>query len=209
MLLAQDVQPLPRSSQDRFATAAIVAGLHVVVIAGIIVSLNRPAPPAPPPDITLTRIDPVKQTQPLPPPDPTLARPRVAEVDPPPINVSRDDNTHVITNEGPTQQMGSVDPPVRVMPAQAIMGTHTTPDYPPLDARLGHEGNVRLKLTIDEWGAVTDAQVERSSGYDSLDRAAASWVKTHWLYHPATRAGDPIPSTAEAIVTFQLTGRRE
>jgi len=88
------------------------------------------------------------------------------------------------------------------------VGTHTTPDYPLLDARLGHEGNVLLKLSINEWGAVTGAQVERSSGYESLDRAAASWVKSHWLYRPATRAGDGIASTAEVTVTFRLTTRQ-
>jgi protein TonB len=92
-----------------------------------------------------------------------------------------------------------------LFPARPIMGTHTTPDYPQLDARQGHEGNVLLKLSINEWGAVTDAQVERSSGYESLDRAAASWVKSHWLYHPATRAGDGVASTAEVTVTFRLT----
>jgi len=85
------------------------------------------------------------------------------------------------------------------------MGTHTTPDYPPLDKRLGHEGNVLLKLAIDERGMVVDTQIERSSGYESLDRAAADWVRSHWRYHPATQAGDAVPSNAEVTVTFRLT----
>ena len=205
MLLAQDVRPLSRSSQERFATAAIVAGIHVVVIAGIIVSLGRQAPPQPT-ELTLMPPRPVATHEdPLPPPDPTLVKPKVDAVKPI-VDVAPDSDPHTISTTPPTPNTGPVDPPsVRIMPAWGIMGTHTTPDYPPLDTRLGHEGNVLLKLTIDEWGAVTDAQVERSSGYESLDRAAASWVKTHWLYHPATRAGDAIPSTTEAVVTFRLT----
>jgi protein TonB len=86
------------------------------------------------------------------------------------------------------------------------MGTHTIPDYPPLDARLGREGTVTLKLAIDERGAVTDAVVERSSGYASLDQAAVNWVKAHWLYYPATHSGDPVASSADVTVTFRLTG---
>jgi protein TonB len=204
MLLAQDIRSLPRSSQERFATAAVVAGIHVVVIAGIIVSLGRSAPP-PPHELTLMPPRPViTHEDPLPPPDPTLVKPKVDPVKPI-MDIAREDGARTITAPS-TPDTGPVDPPpVRIMPARAIMGTHTTPDYPPLDARQGHEGNVLLKLTIDEWGAVTDAQVERSSGYEGLDRAAASWVKSHWLYHPATRSGDAIPSTTEAVVTFRLT----
>lgn len=203
MLLAQ--VPLPRSPQQRFTSIAIVAGLHVVAITGILVSLNRPPPPAPPPDIVLKRIQPVKQTEVLPPPQPVLATPRVIEVPTPVVNVAHDTDAHPITEVGPVQPTGPVVPTARIIPAQAIIGTHTTPDYPPLDARLGHEGNVLLKLSINEWGAVTDAQVERSSGYEGLDRAAADWVKAHWLYRPATRNGDGIPSTTEVTVTFRLT----
>lgn len=206
MLLAQDIRPLPRSPQQRVVIITAVAVLHVAVITAILVSLNRPAPPEIK-DLTITRFTPPKatETQP-PPPPPTLTKPKV-DIPPPVIEVTRDGPQTTIARTDPAPTPALVDPPIRVLAARGIMGTHTTPDYPPIDARLGHEGNVLLKLTIDEWGAVVDAQVERSSGYESLDRAAASWVKSHWLYHPATRAGDPIRSTTEALVTFRLTGR--
>jgi len=140
----------------------------------------------------------------LPPPTQTvvLERPVVPPADVPTFETNSNTTIHETTRVAGN---ATANPPVRVFPAQAIIGTHTIPDYPPLDARLGHEGNVLLKLSINEWGAVTDAQIERSSGYESLDQAAASWVKSHWLYHPATRAGDGIPSTAEVTVTFRLT----
>jgi periplasmic protein TonB len=204
MLLAQDIRPLPRSPQQRLVPIAVVAGIHVVAIAAILISLNRPLVLPQTPNITLKPIDPVKHTETLPPPAPVLANPTTVQIPTPEINVSTNDPTHTITAVGPAPNTHPVDPPVRITAAQPIMGTHTTPDYPLLDARLGHEGNVLLKLSINEWGAVTDAQVERSSGYDSLDRAAASWVKSHWLYRPATRAGDGIASTAEVTVTFKL-----
>jgi periplasmic protein TonB len=205
MLLAQDIRPLPRSPQQRLVSVAVVAGIHVVAIAGILISLNHSLVLPQTTDITLKPIDPVKHTETLPPQPPVLQRATTVQVPPPIFTVSTNESTHTITDVGPTPNTHPVEPPVRLIAAQPIVGTHTTPDYPQLDARQGHEGNVLLKLSINEWGAVTDAQVERSSGYESLDRAAASWVKSHWLYHPATRAGDGVASSAEVTVTFRLT----
>ena len=207
MLLVQDIRPLPREPQQRLVSIAIVASIHVVVIAGILISLNKSfAPPVK--DLIVTEITPPKTTEtPPPPPNPALVDPTVVDVPPPIVDIAPDPDAHPVRNVDPVQPRPPADPVVRTFAAQPIVGSHTTPDYPPLERRLGHEGNVLLKLTIDEWGAVTSAQVERSSGYEGLDRAAAEWVKTHWLYHPATRAGDPIPSTTEALVTFRLTDR--
>jgi periplasmic protein TonB len=208
MLLVQDIRPLPRSPQQRLVSIAIVASIHVVVIAGILMSLNKTLLPPPHTEIIVDTVPPPKIKDTLPPPNVVLVDPTKVDVPPPVVNVVRDSDAHPITNVAPTPNTGPVNPPVRIIAAQPIIGTHTTPDYPPLDARLGHEGTVELKLTINEWGAVVAAQVERSSGYESLDRAAAEWVKAHWLYHPATRAGDGVPSTADVAVSFRLTDRR-
>lgn len=204
MLLAQDIQRLPRSSQQRLAIIAAVAGIHIAVIAAFLSGLGPRvfAPESGP--IIVTVIPDKTHLPPLPPPPvvDTFERPAVPNPDVPVIRESDSSTIHE-PPATPTAPTHPVDP-VRITAAQPIMGTHTTPDYPLLDTRQGHEGNVLLKLSINEWGVVTDAQVERSSGYETLDRAAASWVKSHWLYHPATRAGDPVPATTEAIVTFRL-----
>jgi len=207
MLLAQDIRPLPRSPQQRVVIIAAVAGLHIAVIAAFLSGLTSKILPVDPPGPIQVRILPDKTHPPLPPPTDTLVldHPTIPKPDNPLFQTDPGSTTIHETTGQP--QTGPIDPPVRTIAALGIMGTHTTPDYPPGDQRLGHEGNVLLRLTIDEWGAVVDAQVERSSGYESLDRAAASWVKSHWLYHPATRAGDPVRSTTEALVTFRLTGR--
>jgi protein TonB len=205
MLLAQDIRPLVRSSQQRFAIIAAVAGIHIAVIAAFLSGL-APKVFAPESGPIIVTVVPDRTHLPPPAPPPvvdTLVRPTVPNPDVPIIRESDASTIHE-PPATPTPNTHSVDLPVRIAAAQPIMGTHTTPDYPLLDTRQGHEGNVLLRLSINEWGAVTDAQVERSSGYESLDRAAASWVKSHWLYHPATRAGDPIPTTTEAIVTFRL-----
>ncbi|MBI3677997.1 MAG: TonB family protein [Proteobacteria bacterium] len=85
--------------------------------------------------------------------------------------------------------------------------TRAIPPYPMLDVRLGHEGIVTLKLSINTSGAVTDAVVTRSSGFDTLDAAAVAWVKAKWRYKPAQQNGQAVPSTSPAAVKFELKGR--
>lgn len=206
MLLTQDIRPLARSSQQRLVSIAIVIGLHVTALAAILMALNHTLTVPVVPDLTLRPIEQSRAHPSLPPPPPVvLAQPRTAEIPPPVISTSQQDASHTIAEVGLVTTPAPVNPSTYFIAAQAIIGTHTTPDYPPFDARMGHEGNVMLKLAIDERGVVVDAQIERSSGYESLDQAAANWVKGHWRYHPATRAGDAIPSSAEVTVTFRLT----
>jgi len=207
MLLAQDIRPLSRSPQQRLVIIGAVVGIHVAVIAAFLSGLRPssflPEPPGP------LHVDIIKDTHHTPPPP----QPRITDsfkrpipVDPT-IPVFNTDGNNTIHDAPPTGQNAPADPSNYYVGPKAIMGTHTTPDYPPLDRRLGHEGNVLLKLAIDERGAVVDTQIERSSGYETLDQAAADWVKTHWRYHPATRAGDGVQSSAEVTVTFRLTAR--
>ena len=106
----------------------------------------------------------------------------------------------------PPEQVTKLEPPpvITLSPARALLATHTTPDYPPLSRRLGEQGTLRLKLTITTQGAVSEATVVNSSGHSRLDEAAIDWVKAHWRYQPAMRGLTPVPSTADAVVTFKL-----
>jgi protein TonB len=55
---------------------------------------------------------------------------------------------------------------------------------------------------------VTNAQIEQSSGSNDLDSAAVQWVVAHWRYKPATQNGQPVVSTTEAAVVFNLKNAR-
>ena len=85
-----------------------------------------------------------------------------------------------------------------------VMATHTTPPYPPIEARLGHQGTVMLRLTINPQGVVTDATVVRSSGYEVLDDVARAWVMAHWRYQGAIRGGVAAPGAVTVGVKFDL-----
>lgn len=209
MLLAQDIRPLEQSSPQRLAIIGAVIGIHVAVIAAFLSGLRPSSFLADPPGPIVIKFIPNHNQPPPPPPHTQIIDTfqRLIPIDPQAPRFDTDNSNNTIHDQGPVASNPPANSSVFIG-AQAIAGTHTTPDYPPLDTRLGHEGNVLLKLAIDERGAVVDAQVEHSSGYDSLDRAAANWVKSHWRYHPATRAGDAVPSSAEVTVTFRLTTRQ-
>jgi protein TonB len=187
---------------------AIVGALHIVVIYGLYLGLTKgfstfvprgpmtfvpvapPKPPPPTPTVTprLTLIAPVGQQIPV-----------------PRIDIAPEQGAQTITLPPGNSSIGVI-PPV-VVAARGIPDTHSTPDYPPLSIRLNQTGNVMLKLSIDDRGAVVAATVEKSSGYDSLDHAAVAWVIAHWRYEPATKDGKPFATTTDALVTFRLTGR--
>lgn len=93
-------------------------------------------------------------------------------------------------------------------PAQSIQNTHSAPPYPQVALNKDEEGSVRLSLSIDERGNVTDATVVTSSGYSSLDAAAVAWVKEHWHYQPAIRDNKPVPDKVEATISFTLEKRQ-
>jgi protein TonB len=93
---------------------------------------------------------------------------------------------------------------VTFTPARAIAASHTIPEYPFVSRRLREQGTLRLKLTVDEKGLVTDAIVVNSSGFQRLDEAAVKWVKAQWRYTPAMQGTKPVPTTADAIVEFKL-----
>ncbi len=135
----------------------------------------RVPPPSTPPLKTLPQIT-VEKPMITIAPDPSdtgtkivVAPPQPARTDPPP-------------SRGPDRALAS------------ITATHTAPPYPPLAQRLGQEGNVVLRLTVQSDGAVAKAEIVTSSGSSALDASAQEWIVAHWKYRPALDKGQPAPS---------------
>lgn len=59
----------------------------------------------------------------------------------------------------------------------AVMVGGGSPEYPLISRRQGEEGEVRLFLHIGMDGRVTEATVDRSSGFARLDRAALDFFR--------------------------------
>jgi protein TonB len=86
---------------------------------------------------------------------------------------------------------------VKAKPGAFVQATYTD------DARsAGIEGRVRVQITIDATGAITDAKVVTGLGH-GLDEATIAAAK-RMNFSPATRCGKAVPSTFVISMRFAL-----
>ncbi|WP_292993245.1 energy transducer TonB [Nitrosomonas sp.] len=81
----------------------------------------------------------------------------------------------------------------------------TAPDYPAISRRMGEEGKLILRVELDETGHIDEAKVINSSGYERLDAAALTAVKS-WQCNPSLRNGQPVRAVALQPFNFVLQG---
>ncbi|MDE2389268.1 MAG: energy transducer TonB [Betaproteobacteria bacterium] len=81
----------------------------------------------------------------------------------------------------------------------------TPPEYPAISRRMGEEGKLVLRVELDESGRIDKAKVLNSSGYERLDAAALSAVKS-WQCNPSLRDGQPVRAVALQPFNFVLQG---
>ncbi len=79
------------------------------------------------------------------------------------------------------------------------------PDYPAISRRMGEEGKLVLRVELDETGHIDEAKVINSSGYERLDAAALTAVKS-WQCNPSLRNGQPVRAVALQPFNFVLQG---
>ncbi len=80
--------------------------------------------------------------------------------------------------------------------------SRTAPVYPEQARRLGQEGKVLLRLSIDERGTLQKVEVLKSAGC-GFDEAAVEAVKRS-TFRPATIEGKPAPCIARLPIRFVL-----
>lgn len=77
------------------------------------------------------------------------------------------------------------------------------PHYPPLAKRQREQGEVRLRVELDETGRIDRVTVVSSSGSPRLDDAARAAIET-WRCRPALRDGHPVRAIAMQSLAFVL-----
>ncbi len=77
------------------------------------------------------------------------------------------------------------------------------PPYPLLARRRGYQGTVVLKVLVTREGKVSKLEVEKSSGYKILDKAAMRAVKS-WLFDPGLRNGKRVEMWVRVPICFRL-----
>lgn len=83
----------------------------------------------------------------------------------------------------------------------------SAPYYPDIARRNGWQGMVILKALIDEGGRCSGVFVEKTSGYDILDRSAVRAVQK-WKFSPAHFGTTAYTSMTHIPIQFVLTDQR-
>ncbi len=82
------------------------------------------------------------------------------------------------------------------------------PKYPEAARREGWEGTVLLRVLVDQDGKSKSIKVGRTSGFESLDRAAVETVKS-WRFHPAHYGDKRVESWVRIPIVFSLAELRD
>lgn len=82
------------------------------------------------------------------------------------------------------------------------------PVYPPLSLEMEETGTVRLRVQVSAQGLPVAVELEHSSGFPRLDRAAMTSVRG-WKFIPAKRGDEAIPYTFIVPVEFSLKNLRK
>lgn len=81
-------------------------------------------------------------------------------------------------------------------------GVNMQPNYPATALPARESGYVSIRAFVRDDGTVKKISLERTSGYDDLDSAAANAVM-HWKFIPAMQGGQPVSGEAVVGVNFQ------
>ena len=87
--------------------------------------------------------------------------------------------------------------------AQADYAHNPKPPYPEQAQREGWEGTVLLRVLVNQEGKAESVEVSQSSGFETLDRAAAKTVKD-WRFHPARYGEKAVESWVRVPIVFKL-----
>lgn len=82
---------------------------------------------------------------------------------------------------------------VPAKPVGNLAALFTSRAYPSVSYSRGNQGGVRVLLSIDRSGAVSDCRIIQGSGYPQLDQVPCKVYRNHARFHPALDAqGKPI-----------------
>ena len=79
-------------------------------------------------------------------------------------------------------------------------GSRPQPPYPKLALEQGEQGTVALLMSADAVGNVVSVQIKGPSGFPSLDRATADFIKRHWMLP----SGGATNQLFETSITYKL-----
>ena len=193
-----------KSASSKAGSIAIVVGIHLAAILGLVAALNQGALMKQLQEIKAT-VDTAKEkpkAPPPPPPDLVKPPPPVAIV--PEFTVATAPPPPVTTVAKPPPAPPKAAPVASSDPLRPIMRTHTLPPYPPISVRLNEQGTTLMEVHITTEGNVDDCKVVTSSSSERLDSAACDYVKQRWRWQPPTNQGTPTAVSTRVSVKWDL-----
>jgi protein TonB len=191
--------------------AIAAVGFLLVNMKTEIITLEKPKdmimilPETPPEPPKVEKVAPKEDTKPIETPVVQMEVPEII-IDTPPV----ENAPPVALVEAPV-----VAPPA-IEPAPAAVGPPATrpklnagakPEYPPAALRAQESGTTTLNLCVSKAGSVTSASISGSSGSQTLDNAALTWIKRE-RFKPATENGQPIDvCDSQLSYVWQLPAR--
>lgn len=190
---------------SRSGPAILVAGIHVLILYGLTVSLGIVKMPTFTAPIEAVFI-PEQQTEPVP---EIKIKPEIDQpvaLDEPVPEVQFEEAVVPPTDTPiPASESAISAAPGTSAPAQDLKTrSRAEPTYPPASRRAGEHGTVRVKVLVDAKGRPSTVEVAQSSGFPRLDQAAVEAVRK-WRFVAATNGTNAITAWTQVAVTFRLT----
>ncbi len=160
----------------------------------------RPVVPRPP------------KIKPVPTPRIQTSTPRPAPIEetrrPEPVEAPRAEPVRVEPQPAPTPAPVEAPRPAPPLPVtqprfNADYLDNPKPPYPSVSRRMGEEGEVQLRVSVDSNGNVQQIEIHRGSGYPRLDQSALQTVR-RWRFVPARQGNQPISSWVIVPIQFNL-----
>ena len=150
------------------------------------------------------------QERPAPPIAVRLTAPSVTLMTPdvPPIEIVPEPIRPPATESAPAVQVASRSTGPETLAGQLELQCpeRHPPRYPPTSRREREQGEVRMKVEIDELGRIESVAIVESSGSARLDDAARDAIRS-WRCQPAEREGRPVKAVALQTMAFVLEHR--
>ncbi|CAG0983251.1 hypothetical protein RHDC4_02024 [Rhodocyclaceae bacterium] len=215
-LLWQDPFAPRESAAKRAIRFALIAVLHIALIAGVVSIAADPRLQASARELVVRLIE-------LPPPMPEVAKPAKPQpvkqetvrkpAPPPPVMTAAAEAPAAPTFAvAPQPPAPPVLPPVQAPPAPAPVTAarfdadylhNPKPVYPAFSRRMNEEGKVQLRVRVSADGGALEVEIKQSSGFPRLDAAAREAV-SKWRFVPAKRGDDAVESWVGVPIVFKL-----
>jgi periplasmic protein TonB len=183
---------------------------EVRVMANLVAPPTPPAPPASTPPTPQPKQEAKPKTKAK--PEPKAKTPEPSSTPPPDTSQAKAAEAAKAAESqmpnaavAPASSQGTSGTPIQTDIGKLIVvyQPDADPYYPSFSKRAGEQGEVVVRLIIDETGVVEEAVLLRSSGFARLDRAAEQ-IGRRYRFKPYSVNGNPARISTNLLIKFNL-----